>query len=57
MKEINNQNKQQILAEKKVKVNNKPQNKDDMDSRVREEQHVKGEHVTNNKKEKKKDKA
>jgi len=44
---------QKILEEKKVKLNKKPQNKDDLDSREREEQHVMGDHITHNKKEKK----
>ena len=30
--------------------NKRPENKDDLDSREREEQHAKGEHVTHNKK-------
>lgn len=56
MKATGNQNKPEIQVEKKVKVNNKPQNKDDLDSRVREEQYTKGNHLSNNQKEKKKDK-
>lgn len=55
MKTTGNQNQQKILEEKKVKRNNRPQNKDDLDSREREEQYSKGDDVSHNKKDKKND--
>lgn len=48
------QSKQKIQAEKKIKLNNRPQDKDDLDSREREEQNTKGDDVSRNKKDKRK---
>ncbi len=39
--------------ERKVNLNKRPENKDDLDSREREEQHVMGDKITHNRKEKK----
>lgn len=38
---------------KEIKTGNRPQNKDDLDSREGEEQIIKGDDITHNKKEKK----
>lgn len=42
--------------ERKVNLNKRPENKDDLDSREREEQHVMGDHITHNTKQRKNEK-
>ncbi|GAA4434054.1 hypothetical protein GCM10023091_08460 [Ravibacter arvi] len=49
-------NTPRILEEKKVKLGRKPQNKDDLDSRERTEQQVRGDKISHNVKEKRNDK-
>ncbi len=53
MKTVENKAAPKITAERKVNLNKRPENKDDLDSREREEQHVMGNNITHNRKQRK----
>lgn len=53
MKATGNKVTPKTTVERKVNLNKRPENKDDLDSREREEQHVMGDNITHNRKEKK----
>lgn len=50
MKSTGNKITPKTPVERKVNLNKRPENKDDLDSREREEQHVMGDNITHNRK-------